>query len=563
METGEITDNDSNSQNPSPETSPITPGPLNQSPVFNLAPLQTTTPQVFNPLSGNQTIINSPVAITPVPISNSIEEEESNSETESTIKVSATTSEIKCSKGTHLEGNQCVSNTRICTIKDGKGQQKWTKATQKWSSCQPISCRVGFVIRNNKCIISTSGLKKFSAPGVIQTHNPKLKSVNFSSLLGDFDNDGKNDPVSCTGGRVLIKSSRTGGILFDYRTTDKKHPKKKNWILRNARCAVIKHSNKRPSLIVAQHWRDPKYNKYQVTQKYVAYIDGRFRLKTAMIGKSKFTSVARSVKCRKYPHNLINKRLKTNYKEANLCFFPGYRYSDGGSTKSKTAIFKVERKKGGTLKFIDLSSSSGFTWSGGHRGTGSRGTQTACHNDRRAEGLNMMDGAFINTGRNSGLDSLITVGQHSHVRAHHILLSKNAPSGIRFSNEVIYRGSCGFHTEFLTVTSFDERHKNVPHKCVYMTGEPTGGKSFIATYDFLLCMESNGKWVERALPHNFSSMMTPGSIRYVDGQTFIRGHRSFKDGQRAPIYYRLPSAKELNKNKVIRSSSRTATQSSR
>ncbi len=55
-----------------------------------------------------------------------------------------------CEAGFHMEGGNCVANSRTCSIANGQGSQNWNG--NGWDGCQVTSCNGGFHVENNSCV---------------------------------------------------------------------------------------------------------------------------------------------------------------------------------------------------------------------------------------------------------------------------------------------------------------------------------------------------------------------------------------------------------------------------
>ncbi len=57
----------------------------------------------------------------------------------------------KCTAAQHLENNVCISNTKVCAITNGAGTQTWNGAI--YGVCQVASCKPGYTKIGNACVV--------------------------------------------------------------------------------------------------------------------------------------------------------------------------------------------------------------------------------------------------------------------------------------------------------------------------------------------------------------------------------------------------------------------------
>jgi hypothetical protein len=50
----------------------------------------------------------------------------------------------KCSEGFHVDANACVSDTRVCKIENGIGEQLWDAKRSRWGDCVATRCEPGY-----------------------------------------------------------------------------------------------------------------------------------------------------------------------------------------------------------------------------------------------------------------------------------------------------------------------------------------------------------------------------------------------------------------------------------
>ena len=108
-----------------------------------------------------------------------------------------------CNKGYHKEGNSCVSNTKSCSVSNGKGEQTWNN---KWSSCTIASCNNNYHEEENSCLSNTKSCSVSNGKGE-QTWNNKWSSCSVVSCDSEYHQEGD----ICTSSTRACKSSCSNG----------------------------------------------------------------------------------------------------------------------------------------------------------------------------------------------------------------------------------------------------------------------------------------------------------------------------------------------------------------
>ena len=366
------------------------------------------------------------------------------------------------------------------------------------------------------------------ASDIVDESSKAFSGVDFNRLQGDIDEDGTIDNVICNNTEVKIVSGKDKKVLYRWDVASEKHGTINGLKREIPNCSVVSlKNNSKKVLIVSTFWIRPSgsWDKFASSQ-FAIFSNGSKLVRKAIVSTSgeSYKPVARSVKCINYPKTLVN----SGFNPGAICFFAGYRQHFDNADRSRTALLKLEMS-GGKVVFKDLSTKSGFPWNKGVAGTPVFRWFPDCNNLYRADGINTMDGAFVKT--DDSLSTLITVGQHAHMRATKIKIDRGLSEGLSFSTTIAASAQCGTDTEYLTSTSFQEMNNDVDLPCAYITGEvgQNEGGAFINTYDHLRCYQ-NGKWDKIELPKTFSSGMRRAPITQNSNKVIIKTGKTDKNG---------------------------------
>ncbi len=433
----------------------------------------------------------------------------------------------ECPKNQVKINGSCKSPTKDCTSGGGHGIKEWKPKEKKWSACKIKGCLPGFRESGKSCKRTSSSLKKNNVSHVKELHSKSLFKENFSrSKLIDFNGDKVADKVSCSGRTISITDgSSSNKVLYKHIFKSKSSDR----IFQLSKCDSVLFG-KTPAVLIGSFYRNQNHSKrYNDQQKVLFNDNGKYRIKTLRFKDgAPYLSVARSVRCTKYSSETVFRRTGKRFRDGQLCFYPSYPSADTG--KGTTGLFKIEKRNNNKFVIIDLSSHKGFPWRG-REGLRNIGRKWFCWFDVRYEGAYMMDGTFMKR-KNSAMKTLITVGQHSHIRKIELFIDKNSPQGVGMSSDVIYSTGCNKHSEFLSITSFDTIDKDIKPRCAYVTGEVgRNAGNFVHTHSRLLCEEQDGSWTLKELPVKVNSLYSEGTVRLINGEIVVRSLAHTDDGK--------------------------------
>ena len=377
-----------------------------------------------------------------------------------------------------------------------------------------------------------------------ELHIDRSKGFNFDRrFMADFNGDGVKDRIHCDSANLIVFVRNGKNLKQNIFYWKGPHVRR----LGNGSkriftgCEVLRFSNRHPSILVSTAYAHPVNGVRVPSEQFLLHNQGnRFVVKhlyAHLNGRNyRYKTASRSVKCHRYPKALVNR----GYKPGFLCFFAGYDSPTPNGYGTSAALIKIEERRDGTIVGKDLTGSSGLLWSGGILGTYYKkfSTYRSETGSGKYDGLHMMDSAFLDY-NSDGLVDLITVGQHSSVRASRMIIDRSKKEGIRFSTSNILTAKSGNMTEFLTIQAFNEYDKSIGRKCLLLTGEQFDYKrgSKANVHDHIRCF-AGGRWRRHDFPVQYlTSEMTEPTIRKMpNGKIWIRVAQKIRKNGRTQFH---------------------------